>query len=205
MYELLKIEHQFGYPALRMAGVDEAGRGCLAGPVSAAAIILPQEISFEKDPWLNEIRDSKKLSPQQRETLFPKIKDWVVSYSIQFASVAEIDKMNIFHASYLAMDRAIEAIRPDFVLVDGKFLPKTKICKKEPVIKGDSKCLSIACASILAKVARDRRMKRLSHKYPGYGLEIHKGYPTTRHKLALKKLGVTKIHRKSFGPVKSLL
>lgn len=201
--ENLKHEYNFGYPKRRLAGVDEVGRGCLAGPVVAGAVVLPEEIRLSENEWLKEVTDSKKLSEKKREELFEKIKGWVSGYSICEASVSEIDQHNIHRASHIAMVRCLQNLNSkfDFVLVDGKFLPKEllKTGNAQAIIKGDLHSLAIACASILAKVYRDRMMVQLSSTYPGYGLEVHKGYPTPVHKAALKSLGITPIHRRSFN------
>jgi ribonuclease HII len=173
----------------------------------AAAVILPAEISWAELPWLSGVADSKLLSSKKREELAPKIEAWVRSSAIGSASVEEIDRLNIHHASHLAMMRAIEAlgVRPDHVLVDGKFIPKGLKCDATAVIKGDQKCLSIACASIIAKVWRDRHMTELDLQYPGYGFSIHKGYSTPAHNNALKELGASVLHRRSFAPVAAVL
>ncbi|MCK9360874.1 ribonuclease HII [Patescibacteria group bacterium] len=182
------------------AGVDEVGCGCLAGPVYAGAVILPL------DSRLGLIRDSKTLSEDQREKLAGKIRERATSWAIGSASVEEIDVLNIRQAAFLAMRRAIEslAIQPEAVLSDGFMIPGLSIpCRR--VIKGDRYVKSIAAASIIAKVARDEEMDRLEDAYPGYGLAQHKGYGTKTHQLALKKLGPTDIHRKSYAPIKLLL
>ncbi len=183
-----------------LAGVDEVGRGPLAGDVVAAAVIL--------DP-LNPIiglDDSKKLSEKKREKLYLEIKSKALCWSIARANVDEIDEINILHASLLAMRRAVESltIQPEYILVDGNRLPKWPY-RGEAVVRGDSRVEAIAAASILAKVERDREMVLLDQVYPGYGLAKHKGYPTLVHIEALQRLGVSAIHRRSFGPVKKLL
>ncbi len=185
---------------MNIAGVDEAGRGPLAGPVTAAAVIL------DPDNPVDGLNDSKKLSKQKREQLFEQIINHSLCYCIAQASVAEIDTVNIFQASLLAMKRAIEGLSftPDKVMVDGKFCPQIELpC--EAIIKGDSLVASISAASILAKVSRDEEMKILDSQYPGYGFIHHKGYPTKIHIEALAKLGVSAVHRKSFKPVQRLL
>ncbi len=185
---------------IKLAGTDEAGRGPLAGPVVAAAVIL--------DPMnpIEGLADSKKLSEKKREELFGIIQEKALSFSIAEASVAEIDENNILQASLLAMRRAILALdpQPDHVLVDGNQLPNLPM-SADARIKGDQHVPEIQAASILAKVTRDRLMQELDLKYPGYGLAKHKGYPTKAHRDALKKLGATPIHRKSFGPVAAVL
>lgn len=188
-------------PDLRLiAGVDEAGRGPLAGPVVAAAVIL------DPDRPIAGLNDSKKLSEKKREVLFDEIRLKAISWSIAQASVEEIDQLNILHASMLAMKRAVEAlvIQPDFVRVDGNRLPRWTY-SAEPVIGGDASVACIAAASILAKVQRDRDMIELDRQHPGYGLAVHKGYPTKAHLESLRRLGVTDIYRKSFRPVAELM
>lgn len=188
-------------PDLRLiAGVDEAGRGPLAGPVVAAAVIL------DPDRPIAGLNDSKKLSEKKREVLFDEIRLKAISWSIAQASVEEINQLNILHASMLAMKRAVEAlvIQPDFVRVDGNRLPRWTY-SAEPVIGGDASVACIAAASILAKVQRDRDMIELDRQHPGYGLAVHKGYPTKAHLESLRRLGVTDIYRKSFRPVAELM
>ena len=183
-----------------LAGVDEVGRGPLAGDVVAAAVIL--------DPGrpLEGLRDSKKLSEARREELAVAIREQALAWSVARASVAEIDELNILQASLLAMSRAVDALQlaPEYVLVDGNRLPRWR-WRSEPVVKGDDRVPAIAAASILAKVQRDGEMKELDRRYPGYGLARHKGYPTRAHLQALADLGVSDIHRKSFAPVRNLL
>lgn len=183
-----------------LAGVDEVGRGPLAGDVVAAAVIL------DPDRPIEGLRDSKKLSHSQRENLAEEIRRYALSWSLGRASVAEIDDINILQASLLAMKRAVESLatQPEYVLVDGNRLPRWSYAS-EPVVKGDDRVPAIAAASILAKVQRDREMIALEETYPGYGLAKHKGYPTAEHLAALKRLGVTPVHRKSFAPVRELL
>lgn len=200
----LSYETQVGYPSLILVGADEVGRGCVAGPVVAGAVALPKIIDYNQDPWLEEVNDSKKLTAQARDRLEPLILNWALSSGIGVATVEEIDQINIFHASHLAIIRAIEAlkVKPHHILIDGKFLPKEKLpAPASAVVKGDQKCLSIAAASIIAKVWRDRHMLELDGKFPQYGFAKHKGYPTPAHALALKKNGITKFHRKSFKTV----
>lgn len=198
----LHFEIEQGYPHKRIAGSDEVGRGCVAGPVVAAAVVLPRIVCYDTHPWLSEIHDSKLVNPLVREKLAPLIQTWALSYAIGVATVEEIDQINIFHASHLAMIRALNKLdcTPHHVLIDGKFLPKKNLkIPASAIIKGDQKCLSIAAASILAKVWRDQHLLELDLKYPGYGLAQHKGYPTPAHKLALREKGVTAIHRLSFN------
>jgi len=183
-----------------MAGVDEVGRGPLAGDVVTAAVILnPQK----KIMGLN---DSKKLSEKKRNSLFDQIKESAIAYSIARCGVAEIDELNILQASLLAMKRAVEGlpIQPEHVLVDGNKIPNWAY-SAEAVVKGDSRVECIAAASILAKVTRDREMVLFDAIYPGFGFAKHKGYPTQLHRDALKKLGITPIHRRSYAPVKAFL
>jgi ribonuclease HII len=204
----LKEETRQGYPKLMIAGVDEVGRGCIAGPVVAGAVILSPIVDYEANPWLLEVTDSKKISAPIRERLAPLIQSWAIAFAIGLATVQEIDEINIFHASHLAMIRAVQnlKLKPEHLLVDGKFLPKSGFgIPATAIIKGDLKCLSIACASILAKVWRDQFMTELDQEYPGYGLATHKGYPTPAHAKALAKKGVLQIHRRSFKTVQTAL
>lgn len=188
------------YQGLLVAGCDEVGRGPLAGDVVAAAVILDPE------QFILGLDDSKKLSEKKREQLFGEIQTKAKSWCIARASVAEIDRLNILQASLLAMTRAVQGlhIQPEHVLVDGNKLPKWNYAA-EAVVKGDSRVAAISAASILAKVTRDREMIALDKVYPGYGFADHKGYPTPVHMAALDKLGVTPIHRTSYGPIKAKL
>ncbi len=183
-----------------IVGVDEAGRGPLAGPVVAAAVIL--------DPLrpVDGLADSKKLTPARRSLLDETIRERALAWALGRAEAEEIDLLNILQASLLAMKRAVEALplTGEKVLVDGIHLPDLK-CPAEAVAGGDASVAAISAASILAKVARDREMVALDARFPGYGLAGHKGYPTKAHIAALETLGVTEIHRRSFGPVKRLL
>lgn len=185
---------------MMIAGVDEVGRGPLAGPVVAAAVILP--VTYE----LLGLADSKRLSERQRENLYTAIYQQAVAVAIGVASVDEIDTINIFHASLLAMQRALQAlaIKPTHTQIDGKYCPMFD-AENQAFIKGDTYIPAIMAASIIAKVTRDRWMVELEHQYPGYGFAQHKGYPTQQHLQALKRLGITPIHRKSFAPVKACL
>ncbi len=177
-----------------VCGVDEAGRGPLAGPVCAAAVILPENCQIEG------LNDSKKLSEKKREALFPIIMEKAVSFSIAFAGVEEIDKVNILNATYLAMNRAIEGLNipADFALIDGNRVPTHIKIPCETVVKGDAKSCSIAAASVLAKVTRDRLMLELDEKYPQYNLKKHKGYGTREHTDLILLHGASEIHRKTF-------
>lgn len=180
-----------------ICGVDEAGRGPLAGAVYAAAVILPANHS------ICGLNDSKKLSARQRERLFGEICQQAVAWSVASASVAEIDKLNILHATMLAMKRAVEslAVVPDEVLVDGNRIPDLALPARA-IVQGDATVQSISAASILAKVSRDREAEELEQRFPGYGFIRHKGYGTPEHLAALAKLGPTPIHRQSFAPVR---
>lgn len=184
----------------RVAGVDEVGRGPLAGPVVAAAVIL------DPDQPIEGLADSKKLTERRREALFETIQARALAWAIAEASVQEIDSLNILQASLLAMRRAVEQLSPapTQALVDGNRSPGLD-CPTTLVIGGDALEPAISAASILAKVTRDRQLVMLDDSYPGYGLARHKGYPTAAHLDALRRLGVTPVHRRSFGPVRDLL
>ncbi|MCH2191959.1 MAG: ribonuclease HII [Gammaproteobacteria bacterium] len=183
-----------------IAGVDEVGRGPLAGPVITAAVILPAEFEL---PGLN---DSKKVSKARREKLSALIKSTAVSWALGQATIEEIDRLNILHATMLAMQRAVQnlSIRPELVLVDGNRSPDFTIPAKA-IIGGDGKEQCISAASIIAKVERDCIMSDYAKEYPGYGFECNKGYPTKQHRDALSRYGPTEIHRKSFAPVQAVL
>ncbi|ESQ13900.1 MAG TPA: ribonuclease HII [Chromatiaceae bacterium] len=184
-----------------IAGVDEAGRGPLAGPVCAAAVILDsRRIPAGLD-------DSKRLSERKREQLVPQIQAIALGWSIAWASAAEIDQINILQASLLAMRRAVQMLEPEptLVLVDGNHCPTGLTCPARAIIGGDALEPAISAASILAKTARDREMQRLHQCYPEYGFERHKGYPTKAHLQALRQHGICPEHRRSFRPVRSLL
>ena len=184
----------------RIAGVDEVGRGPLAGPVVTAAVIL------DPNKPIAGLADSKKLTEKQRERLEPLIKQHALAWALGRAEPKEIDQLNILQATLLAMRRAVEglSIMPTHALVDGNQAPNLN-CPVTTVIKGDQSEPAIAAASIIAKVARDREMTDMEVKYPGYGFAKHKGYPTKQHLSALDELGVLTIHRKTFGPVKKRL
>lgn len=176
------------------AGCDEAGRGCLAGPVVAAAVILPKN-------YTNTIlNDSKQLSKLKRDVLRKQIEQEALSYAVSFVSNEEIDTVNILNASFLAMNRAVEQLRtvPELLLIDGNRFRTNLAIPFECIIKGDGKYLSIAAASILAKTYRDEFMEKKSEEYPGYGWTTNMGYPTVQHRAAIKHLGITPLHRKSF-------
>ncbi|MEE1219386.1 MAG: ribonuclease HII [Ruminococcus sp.] len=176
-----------------VCGVDEAGRGPLAGPVCAAAVILPNDTIIEG------VNDSKKLSEKKREMLFDIIKEQALSYCIAFATVEEIEEYNILNATMLAMKRAVEGleIKADYAMIDGNRLPPLDIAG-ECIVKGDAKSMSIACASILAKVSRDRLLYEYAKEYPQYHFDKHKGYGTKLHTQALKEFGPCPYHRASF-------
>jgi ribonuclease HII len=250
----LEFERSAGFPHSRVIGLDEVGRGCLAGPVVAAAVLLPAEWDLplkkliKRHPEIADITDSKAMTAKRRSELAPWIREKVAAFGIAHATVEEIDRLNIYHASHLAMKRAADAIEGyAHVLVDGNVVPKhfrggaesesesVSVSESESesvseavsvsvtasasasasaslltigstaIVKGDLRCLSIACASIIAKVFRDEWMRELAEKHPGYGLEVHKGYATPMHRLALRTLGATEIHRRSFGPVREAL
>lgn len=185
---------------LLVAGVDEVGRGPLAGPVVAAAVILDPNKPIEG------LADSKKLTEKRRQALSSEIMEKALAWSICRAEVEEIDKLNILQASLLAMKRSVESLshQPELALIDGNHCPQLD-CAMEAIIKGDSKEPAISAASILAKVARDNEMVEMDEKYPGYGFAKHKGYPTKQHREAIITLGITEIHRKSYAPVQRQL
>ncbi|WP_103965393.1 ribonuclease HII [Nitrosomonas ureae] len=182
-----------------ICGVDEAGRGPLAGPVCAACVVL------NKDFTIDGLADSKKLSEKKRNALAVTIKKHAKAWSISYASVQEIDQLNILQASLLAMKRAVEnlPITPDMVLIDGNQNPHLR-CPMRTIIRGDSLIPEISAASILAKTARDAEMQRLHMRFPQYGFDKHKGYPTKAHLAALQQYGACAIHRQSFAPVRTL-
>lgn len=177
-----------------VCGVDEAGRGPLAGPVYAAAAILRPETK------ILGLDDSKKLTEKKREALFPVITEQALSYGIGFATAEEIDEINILQATFLAMRRAVAnlSVTPDLLLIDGNQKPHTGLCEEITVIKGDAKSMSIAAASVLAKVSRDRYMLNLAEQYPQYAFEKHKGYGTKLHYEKIAQHGISPVHRRSF-------
>ena len=184
---------------MRICGVDEAGRGPLAGPVFAACVILRDD-----DP-IEGLADSKKLSPLRREQLATEIRARAAAWAIASATVEEIDTLNILRASLLAMVRAVEqlVLIPDEVLIDGLHCPDLRLPVR-PVVRGDSTVAQISAASILAKTARDAAMLELHARFPDYGFDRHKGYPTPEHLAALRRFGVSTVHRRSFAPVRVL-
>lgn len=235
----LKFERAVGFPDAPVIGVDEVGRGCLAGPVVAGAVLLPwgsaaAELNAKRRPkalrWVSDVTDSKLLDREERDRLAPLIREWLASvgaaWGVASASVEEIDTINIYHASHLAMARSLEAVLGDLqmqgralsersatLLIDGNAVPaafkgaRAPVCVAEvrPIVKGDLQCFSIACASILAKVWRDDHMREIDSLYPGYGFASHKGYSTPEHKEALARLGALALHRRSFAPVQEAL
>jgi len=209
--EAARLERLLGFEracwdegASRVAGVDEAGVGPLAGPLAAAAVILPPRIDLPT--ILPGLDDSKRLSPARRQLLADRIRASALAWSVVFVEVAEIDQLNIYQAGLLAMRRAVDSLTPlpDRLLVDARTLPSCPI-PQEALIRGDARSASIAAASILAKTARDQRMKELDTPYPGYGLALHQGYPTAAHVEAIQRLGPLPIHRRSFRPVRQIL
>ncbi len=191
-YTCETLAKQRGYNVI--CGVDEAGRGPLAGPVCAAAVILPEGLEIEG------VNDSKKLSEKKREALFDVIKEKALAYSIAFGTLEEIEEFNILEATFIAMSRAIDGleIKPDFALIDGNRAPKGIKVPCETVVKGDAKSMSIAAASILAKVTRDRLMENYAKEYPQYNFAKHKGYGTKEHTSLIIEHGPSPIHRMSF-------
>ena len=190
------IEDELRAAGRTVAGVDEAGRGCLAGPVAAGAVIL--------DPGrpVRGLRDSKKLTEKRREELFEEIREKSAAWSVAMTGPGEIDRTNILQAALRAMEKAVEdlSVAPDFVLVDGNARISLAV-EQRTVVGGDDRCASVAAASIVAKVTRDRLMKELETEYPGYGFSRHKGYPSKEHRESLRRLGPCPIHRKSFNGV----
>lgn len=194
------MEFELLVPSGRVAGVDEAGRGPLAGPVIAAAVIL------DPDNPIEGLRDSKCLSASRRDVLYDEIRGRALAWAVGRAEVEEIDRINILQATMLAMRRAVEALEPfaEHALIDGNRCPELS-CTSQAIIKGDSKVPAISAASIIAKVTRDREMVELDVRYPGYGLAQHKGYPSKAHIEALASLGVSPIHRRSYAPVRKII
>ncbi len=191
---LYPLEHSLQKAGFsHVAGVDEAGRGCLAGPVFAAAVIFPPKTI------LPEVDDSKKLSPQKRERLFDEIVRVALAWNVAAIDPTEIDQINIHRASLKAMGLAVQGLRPwpDYLLIDGRFPLKLEV-PQSAIIRGDAQCQVVAAASILAKVSRDRWMREVARQFPGYGFERHKGYGTVTHRVAIQKYGLTPIHRRSF-------
>ncbi len=194
------MDDEIELPPGRVAGVDEAGRGPLAGPVIAGAVIL--------DPSrpIDGLRDSKRLTARRREHLYEEISERALAWAVGRAEVDEIDLINILQASLLAMQRAVQGLipAPEHVLVDGNCCP-VFACPAQAIVKGDDKVAAISAASVMAKVTRDREMVAMDRVYPGYGLAQHKGYPSKAHMDALETLGITPIHRRSYAPVRRIL
>ena len=186
-----------------MVGLDEVGRGPLAGPVVVAAVILGQS---PRGSWVGLVRDSKQMTPVQRERVFPYLRDAAVALEVGVCSSGEVDELGIVAATRLAMKRAIDSLPlvPQFLLLDAINLPDVPIPQKA-IVHGDALCLSIAAASIAAKVTRDRMMEEADRTYPGYGFAKHKGYGTAEHLRNLERLGPSEIHRYSFAPVRRLV
>jgi len=187
---------------LYIAGLDEVGRGSLAGPVVTGLVVFPAGADYE---WLASVRDSKELTSKKREELAPLIKSTALVAEIGMSTAEEIDDLGIVTATRLAMQRSLDAalLMPQFLLIDAIKLPSSNIPQKS-IVKGDSKCLSIAASSILAKVTRDSLMSGLSLEYPGYGFEKHKGYGTSKHLEAINRLGPCRLHRLTFAPMNTM-
>lgn len=186
---------------LRIAGVDEVGLGSLCGPIVAAAVLLPPHCTL-----IDGVKDSKLLSALQRERLFPQILHQAMAVGVGIATVAEIEKTNVLRASYLAMQRSLLRVQPyDHALIDGRAVRQTELGPHTAIIDGDATSYAIACASIVAKVRRDRFMQRLAKRYPGYSWERNAGYGTKAHLAAIEKLGVTPLHRRSYAPIQRAL
>ena len=198
------IQNETGF--VKIAGLDEAGRGALAGPVVAAAVILPLEMP-ERQNQFSEVNDSKQLSAKVRERLYPVITSNAICYGIGSVGAADIDEIGIIPATKLAMLEALSQLDPQaqYLLIDGRICLKTSPIPQQAVIRGDSKSLSIAAASILAKVTRDRLMIEMDACYPTYGFARHKGYGTEYHRNVIAKLGPITEHRHSFAPIRSTL
>lgn len=186
-----------------VAGIDEVGRGALAGPVFAAAVMIPPDADFT---WLPLVRDSKQLSARQRERLFYLIRQDNIPMGLGVVPHTVVDDVGIVRATQLAMCQAVESmpVIPDFLIIDALALPDIALPQK-PIVHGDEICISIACASVVAKVSRDRHMAELDGVHPGYGLAEHKGYGTSQHLAGLRQLGPSPIHRRSFAPVRRLI
>jgi ribonuclease HII len=186
----------------RVAGVDEVGLGCLAGPIVAAAVVIPAYC----EP-IEGVRDSKQMSAKQRLRLFEVVRSQALAIGVGMATVAEVDQVNVLQASYLAMNRAIARVRSvDHALIDGRAIKPGRIHDVEftTIVDGDAKSYAIACASVIAKVRRDRLMQRLAKRYPGYGWEKNVGYGTKQHREGMMALGLTPWHRRSYAPVKAV-
>lgn len=184
----------------RVAGIDEVGRGPLAGPVVAACVVLPEDVG-----GLEGVRDSKQLSPASRERLAALVRERALAVGLGLADAAEVDRLNVLQATFLAMQRAFEALdpRPDYCLIDGNRRPRWASAG-EAIVRGDARSLSIGAASIVAKVARDRMMEEFDLRFPAWGFARHKGYGTAEHLQAIRRHGVCEIHRRSFFPISQL-
>ena len=198
----LEVEEVFWQRGqLRIAGVDEVGLGSLCGPIVAAAVLIPAHC-----PMILGVRDSKLLSAAQRDRLFTQILDQAISVGVGIATVAEIEEFNVLRASYLAMQRSLHRIQPiDQALIDGREIKKADLGAHTSIIDGDASSYAIACASIIAKVRRDRFLRRLARRHPGYGWERNAGYGTKEHLSAIEKLGITPFHRRSYAPIQKAL
>lgn len=186
---------------LRVAGVDEAGLGCLAGPIVAAAVLLPSDCEM-----IEGVRDSKLLSASARSRLFNPVKENAIAIGVGIATVQEIEQINVLRASYLAMQRALKRIAPyDHALIDGRPIKQADLGSHTAIIDGDATCYAIACASIIAKVRRDRFMQRLAKRYPHYGWERNAGYGTKQHLAAIDQFGITPHHRRTYAPVQKAI
>lgn len=202
-----KIERGFLKQGARLLGIDEVGRGCLAGPVYAACVSLNYERLFKLPPTTRDlVRDSKKLSRAQRQKIMPMIKEISLEWTVASASVQEIEDLGIVHATFLAMRRAYDGLENayDQILLDGNQSNPTLPLPQSTIVSGDSLCYAIAAASILAKEERDHVMRSADSEFPGYGFADHVGYGTRSHLLALQELGITALHRRNFAPVRSL-
>ncbi|MER3435279.1 MAG: ribonuclease HII [Leptolyngbya sp. ERB_1_1] len=198
----LKVEQSLWKQGLlRIAGVDEAGLGCLAGPIVAAAVLLPPQCEM-----LEGVRDSKLLSASARSRLFNPIKSNAIAVGVGVATVPEIEQINVLRASYLAMQRALSRISPyDHALIDGRPIKQADLGSHTAIVDGDATCYAIACASIIAKVRRDRFMQRLAERFPNYGWERNVGYGTKQHLEAIEKFGITPHHRRTYAPVQKAI
>lgn len=186
---------------LRVAGVDEVGLGCLAGPIVAAAVLLPPECEM-----IEGVRDSKVLSAATRSRLFNQVKENAIAVGVGIATVQEIEQINVLRASYLAMQRALSRIAPcDHALIDGRPIKQADLGLHTAIIDGDATCYAIACASIIAKVRRDRFMQRLAKRFPHYGWERNAGYGTKQHLNAIEQFGITPHHRRTYAPVQKAI
>ncbi|MBW4443901.1 MAG: ribonuclease HII [Plectolyngbya sp. WJT66-NPBG17] len=186
---------------LRVAGVDEAGLGCLAGPIVAAAVLLPTECEM-----LEGVRDSKLLSASARSRLFNPVKANAIAVGVGIATVQEIEQINVLRASYLAMQRALSRILPyDHALIDGRPIKQADLGSHTAIVDGDATCYAIACASIIAKVRRDRFMQRLATRFPNYGWERNAGYGTKQHLEAIETFGITPHHRRTYAPIQKAI